>query len=105
MGLVAVIINRIRADFGLIVAGFSFLAAAAIFGLGWLAVSVLLPRTTNDPGAVLPGAVLVGATIAGMQSVSQLYLPDHLARITVDGGHQTGTSTRFSIMAVTWASV
>ena len=80
MALVAVIVNRIRVDFGLIVAGFSFLAVAAIFGLAWLAVSVILPRGTNDPGALLPGAVVVGSTIAGMHSVSQLYIPNHLAR-------------------------
>jgi uncharacterized BrkB/YihY/UPF0761 family membrane protein len=80
MALVAVIVNRIRVDFGLIVAGFSFLAVAAVFGLAWLAVSVMLPRGTNDPGALLPGAVLVGSTIAGMHSVSQLHIPNHLAR-------------------------
>jgi len=80
IALVAVTVSRIRADFGLIAAGFSFLAAAVVFGLAWLAVSVLLPRATNDPGALLPGAVIVGSTIAGMQSVSQLYLPNHLAR-------------------------
>ena len=80
MALVALIVNRIRIDFGLIVAGFSFLAVAAIFGLAWLTVSVMLPRGTNDPGALLPGAVIVGSTIAGMHSVSQLYIPNHLAR-------------------------
>jgi len=80
MALVAVIVNRIRIDYGLIVAGFSFLAVAAVFGLAWLAVSVMLPRGTNDPGALLPGAVIVGSTIAGMHSVSQLYIPNHLAR-------------------------
>jgi uncharacterized BrkB/YihY/UPF0761 family membrane protein len=80
IALITVIVSRIRADFGLIVAGFSFVAAAIVFGLAWLAVSVLLPRATNDPGALLPGAVIVGSTIAGMPSVSQLYLPSHLAR-------------------------
>ena len=29
---------------------------------------------------MLPGAVLVGATLAGMQAVSQLYLPNELGR-------------------------
>jgi uncharacterized BrkB/YihY/UPF0761 family membrane protein len=80
IGLVAAIVNRIRADLGLAVAGFSFLAAAVVFGTAWLAVSMILPRATKDPGALLPGAVLVGLTIAGMQAVSQLYLPRHIAQ-------------------------
>ena len=78
IGLVAVVVNRIRADLGLAAAGFSFLAIVVVYGLAWLALSMLLPRATNDPGALLPGAVLVGLTIAGMQSVSQLYLPNRL---------------------------
>jgi uncharacterized BrkB/YihY/UPF0761 family membrane protein len=80
MALVAVIVNRIRIDVGILVAGFSFLAVAAVFALAWLAVSMMLPRGTNDPGALLPGAVLVGSTIAGMHSISQLYIPDRLER-------------------------
>ena len=43
-------------------------------------MSMLLPRATRDPGALLPGAVLVGAVLAGMQAVAQLYLPDKLER-------------------------
>jgi uncharacterized BrkB/YihY/UPF0761 family membrane protein len=78
IGLAAVIVNRIRADLGLAAAGFSFLAAVVVYGLAWVAVSLMLPRATNDPAAVLPGAVLVGLTIAGMQAVSQLYLPNRL---------------------------
>ena len=78
LGLVAVIVNRIRADLGLAATGLSFLAAVVVYGLAWLALSMILPRATNDPGALLPGAVLVGLTIAGMQAVSQLYLPNRL---------------------------
>ena len=40
----------------------------------------MLPRATNDPGALLPGAVLMGATLAAMQAISQLYLPDRFGR-------------------------
>jgi uncharacterized BrkB/YihY/UPF0761 family membrane protein len=80
IGLVAAIINRIRADLGLAAAGLSFLAAFVIYALAWLALSTALPRTTNDPGALLPGAVIVGLTLAGMQAVSQLYLPDRIER-------------------------
>jgi uncharacterized BrkB/YihY/UPF0761 family membrane protein len=80
IGLVALIVNRIRADLGLAVAGFSFLATIVVYGLAWLTLSMMLPRATNDPGALLPGAILVGLTIAGMQSGSQLYLPNRLGR-------------------------
>jgi uncharacterized BrkB/YihY/UPF0761 family membrane protein len=80
IGLVAVIVNRIRADLGLAAAGLSFLAAVVVYGLAWVALSMMLPRATNDPGALLPGAVLVGLTIAGMQAVSQLYLPNRIGQ-------------------------
>jgi len=80
IALVAVIVNRIRADLGLAATGLSFVAAVVLYGLAWLALSMLLPRATNDPGALLPGAVLVGLTIAGMQAVSQLYLPNRLGQ-------------------------
>lgn len=80
IGLVVVIMNRIRGDLGLAAVGFSFLAAVVVYGIAWSVVSMMLPRATTDPGAVLPGAVLVGLTIAAMQAVSQLYLPDQIAR-------------------------
>ena len=80
MGLVAVIVNRIRADLGLAATGLSFLAAVVVYGLAWLALSMILPRATHDPGALLPGAALVGLTIAGMQAISQLYLPNRLGQ-------------------------
>jgi uncharacterized BrkB/YihY/UPF0761 family membrane protein len=41
---------------------------------------MLLPRASNEPGLLLPGAALVGLTLAGMQAVSQLYLPNKLSR-------------------------
>jgi len=80
IGLVAVIVNRIRVDLGLAATGLSFLAAVIVYGLAWVALSMILPRATNDPGALLPGAVLVGLTIAGMQAVSQLYLPNRIGQ-------------------------
>jgi len=80
IGLVAVIVNRIRADLGLAAAGFSFVAVIAIYGLAWVVLSMLLPRSTTDPGALLPGAGLFGLTLATMHAISQLYLPDQFAR-------------------------
>ena len=80
VGLVSTIINRVRTELGLAVAGMSFLLAFAIYAVAWLLLSMLLPRATTDPGALLPGAVLVGATLVGMQAISQLYLPDRFDR-------------------------
>ncbi len=80
VGLIAVIINRIRADRGVGVASVSFLAAFVIYLVAWLVVMMILPRTTNDPGAVLPGAAIVALTMTGMQAISQLYIPDRMSR-------------------------
>jgi membrane protein len=80
MALVATVINRIRLDLGLAVAGLSFLATVVIYGIAWMVISMLLPRATRDPGALLPGAFLLGAVLAGMEAISQLYLPDKLGR-------------------------
>ena len=80
IGLVAAIVNRIRTELGVGVATISFVGALVVYALAWLALSMMLPRASPDPGVVLPGAVLVGITLAGMQAVSQLYLPGRLSR-------------------------
>jgi uncharacterized BrkB/YihY/UPF0761 family membrane protein len=80
VGLIALIINRLRADRGLGVASISFAAAFVIYLVAWLVVLMLLPRATKDPGALLPGAAIVALTLTGMQAVSQLYIPDRLSR-------------------------
>jgi uncharacterized BrkB/YihY/UPF0761 family membrane protein len=80
IGLVATLVNRVRAELGLAVAGFSFLVAFAIYLAAWVLLSMLLPRATRDPGALLPGAVLMALVLAGLQAVSQLYLPDRFDR-------------------------
>jgi uncharacterized BrkB/YihY/UPF0761 family membrane protein len=80
IALVASFVNHIRRDLGLGAASLSFLAVAAVYGVAWMAVSLLLPRATRDPGALLPGAAFVGVVLAGMQAISQLYIPDRLGR-------------------------
>jgi uncharacterized BrkB/YihY/UPF0761 family membrane protein len=80
IALVCTITNRVRRDLGLGAASLSFVAVFALYGLAWMAMSMLLPRATKDPGALLPGAVLVGALLATMQAIAQLYLPDKLDR-------------------------
>ena len=80
IGLVVVLINRVRIELGFGLAGLSFLPALAIYTVAWLGVLFFLPRSTDDPGVLLPGSALIGVTIAALQSVSQFYLPGHLAR-------------------------
>jgi uncharacterized BrkB/YihY/UPF0761 family membrane protein len=80
IGLLAALVSRVRAEFGVAVTGVSFLIVFIGYVVAWLAVSMLMPRATRDPGVLLPGAVLVGGTLTGMQLVSQLYLPDRLGR-------------------------
>jgi uncharacterized BrkB/YihY/UPF0761 family membrane protein len=80
IALVAAAVNHLRRDLGLGAASVSFLAIAAIYGIAWIAVSLVLPRGTRDPGALLPGAVFVGVVLAGMQAIAQLYIPDKLGR-------------------------
>ena len=78
--IVISIVNRVRNDLGLAVTGLSLLAAFAVYTVGFLGLNLLLPRTTPDPGALIPGSVLIAATMVGLQAISQLYLPDKLSR-------------------------
>ncbi len=76
MGLVALLVNRARVDLGLAAAGLSLGPAFLIYAVAWLVVSLLLPRGTDDPGALLPGAVLLAGVLTALHAVSELYLPD-----------------------------
>ena len=80
VGLVALIITRIRAESGVGVASISFLAAFVIYIVAWLVALSVLPRAAKDPGALLPGAAIIAFTLTGMQAISQLYIPDRLSR-------------------------
>jgi uncharacterized BrkB/YihY/UPF0761 family membrane protein len=80
IGLIAILINRIRESLGLGLASVSFVPALVIYAIAWLGISLFLPRGTKDPGALLPGSVLVALTITVMHAVSELYLPDRLDR-------------------------
>jgi uncharacterized BrkB/YihY/UPF0761 family membrane protein len=80
MALIAFLVNRVREDLGLGIAGLAFVPALVIYALAWLGVSVMLPRVNDDPGALLPGSLLVALTITGMHIISEFYLPDRLGR-------------------------
>ena len=78
IGVIAILIGRVRESFGLGLASASFVPALLIYAAAWLGIMMLLPRATEDPGALLPGCVLVALTITVMHAVSELYLPDRI---------------------------
>ncbi|HEY3484675.1 MAG TPA: YhjD/YihY/BrkB family envelope integrity protein [Ilumatobacteraceae bacterium] len=80
IGVITVIVNRVRDSLGIGVATISIAAAFTLYTSAWFALTLALPRAARDVTALLPGAVLVGTVTTGMQVVSQLYLPDRLSR-------------------------
>jgi uncharacterized BrkB/YihY/UPF0761 family membrane protein len=80
VGLVSLLVNQLRAELGLAIAGLSFIVAFGVYLVAWLLMSMLLPRATRDPSALLPGAALMALVLAGLQAISQLYLPDRFDR-------------------------
>jgi uncharacterized BrkB/YihY/UPF0761 family membrane protein len=80
IGMLAMLINRVRHQYGVGITGVSFLVVFVAYVLGWLAVSWLMPRATRDPGVLLPGAVLVSGVLTGLQLVSQILLPSRMGR-------------------------
>ncbi len=75
-----VLVNKLRNDFGIAVAGISVAASFGVHVVIWTVMSLVLPKSTNDPGAVIPGAVLVATTLTVLEAVSTLILPDRIAR-------------------------
>jgi Virulence factor BrkB len=78
--IVSSVINRLRADSGIAVATGSVVLAGVVFALGWFVVTWTLPRSTTDPGALLPGAALFGVGMALLQWFMQFYLPNKISR-------------------------
>jgi uncharacterized BrkB/YihY/UPF0761 family membrane protein len=75
----AVLTNRVRQSAGVATATLSFVPVAVIYAVAWGLLSLVLPRATTDPTAVLPGAAVFGITLATMEAVTQLYLPGRFA--------------------------
>jgi uncharacterized BrkB/YihY/UPF0761 family membrane protein len=63
MGLLSIMVNRVREDFGLSVASAALLPTLVIYVIAWIGVSSYLQRGTPDPGALLPGALVVAVSI------------------------------------------
>jgi membrane protein len=80
LALSATIVNRIRIELGLPAASLSFLAVFVVYLVVWTLLFWLLPRSSPDPGTLLPGAVIMAVVQSGMQLVAQLYLPGQIGR-------------------------
>jgi hypothetical protein len=78
--VVSSLINRFRTDSGFAVTTGSVVLAGVVYALAWFVVTWTLPRTTKDPGSLLPGAALFGVTMAVLQWFMQLYLPNKISR-------------------------
>lgn len=80
LALSATLVNRIRIELGLPAASVSFLAVFVVYLVVWTLLFWLLPRSSPDPGTLLPGAAIMAVVQSGMQLVAQLYLPGQIGR-------------------------
>ena len=78
IALAAAIANRISQATGVAVTSMSLVGLTAVYSVLWLVLLQALPRATTDPGASLPGAAVVALVIAGLQTVTQFYLPQQI---------------------------
>jgi uncharacterized BrkB/YihY/UPF0761 family membrane protein len=79
LGLMAIIVNRIRNALGAGLGTTVLVGSAVLYMAAWFFVSLVLPRARSDPSALLPGAVLVGAAIAVLQGFTQFYAADRIS--------------------------
>lgn len=79
LALSSMILNRIRLAAGAALTSVSMVGLTAVFVVLWLVLFQSLPRSTTDPGASLPGAAIVATVMAGLQAVSQFYLPHQVS--------------------------
>ena len=57
----------------------SLAAVMPLYLVLWSLVYLALPRKTTDPGAALPGGLIVALVLTGLQSFTQLFLPNQIA--------------------------
>lgn len=78
LSLAWALVDVIRRGAGLAVVSVSFVGVAGVYVVLWSLLYLALPRTTTDPGAVLPGAAVVAVVMAGLQVATQLFLPQQI---------------------------
>lgn len=78
LALSAAILNRIRLATGAALTSLSLVGLTSVYVVMWLLLFQSLPRSTTDPGASLPGATIVAVVLAGMQTLSQFYIPSQV---------------------------
>lgn len=76
---VAAFVGKLRSDAGIAVATIGFGVVMIVYLVSWYVISLLLPRATRDPAAVLPGAALLALTTSSLQWFSQIWLPDRFS--------------------------
>lgn len=80
--LASMLIGRLRRVGGFPVTASSWVLVAVVMGIGWFLLTLVLPRRTTDPGALLPGAILVAVAFAGLSWFMHIYLPDKIERMS-----------------------
>jgi uncharacterized BrkB/YihY/UPF0761 family membrane protein len=72
------LVDVIRRGAGVAVVSASFVGVVGVYVVLWSLLYLALPRTTSDPGAVLPGAAVVAVVMAGLQVATQMFLPQQV---------------------------
>lgn len=80
IGLLAVIVNRVRRATGIVGGSVAFVPVAGAYALVWYLVCAALPRQRTDRTVLLPGAALVGVALAALQWLLQFQAPNKLSR-------------------------
>jgi uncharacterized BrkB/YihY/UPF0761 family membrane protein len=78
VGLLTIVVNRVRNAVGLGVGTTVLVGCAVAYAVAWFFVSLVVPRAPSDPSALLPGAVLVGGALGVMEWFVQFYLPNRI---------------------------
>jgi uncharacterized BrkB/YihY/UPF0761 family membrane protein len=80
VGLLAVIVNRVRRATGVVGGSVTFVPVAFAYAIAWFLVCAALPRQRTDKTVLLPGAALVGVALATLQWLLQFQAPSKLSR-------------------------
>jgi membrane protein len=80
VGLLAVVVNRVRRASGIVAGSVAFGPVALVYALAWFLVCWALPRRRSDRTVLLPGAAVVGVALAALQWALQFQTPGRVSR-------------------------